>query len=246
MKRFISTILVLSSSVFLAACAQNAPAASDKTETSDKTEENNQATDSSKTTDSDKSTDRDSTADSDSQEAKDNAQADAAEAAQPAESENTGGVTETAPAAAAPAGVTVGELNTSISDIVAQAYRNLGASASGVTYQTSDTGNQVGIFTVESAGQPIQVYVTTAAAGNDPAATFEANTANDEANNMSIMNEWSANGNTVRVVRNNMANANFVEVLDTYQHTSIHIEDALPEQLDTTLQALKAAGYPVQ
>ena len=62
---------------------------------------------------------------------------------------------------------------------------------------------------------------------------------------MAVMNEWTANGNTVRVVRNNRANRNYIEILATKQKSAIHIQDELPEQLDPVLQVVQAAGYPV-
>lgn len=127
---------------------------------------------------------------------------------------------------------------------LSQAFNNQGDATSQIVYEQTESGNEEAIFTATVAGQPVEVYLTAASDANDPAATFEANTAADEANNMQVMNEWTNNGNTVRVVRNNMANGNFVEVLDSKQRAALHIVDQTPEQLETVLQALSAIGYP--
>lgn len=150
------------------------------------------------------------------------------------------------PAPDQPAVVSEEERAASLSGELVQAFRNLGAETSPVMYQFSQSGNAEADFSADAKGGELEVYLTAAREGNNAKATFDANTANDESQSMSVMDEWTENGKTVRVVRNNMANANYVEVLDENTNTAIHIEDSLPEQLTFVLQALKNIGYPAE
>lgn len=241
MKKTFSTVLILSSALFLAACTQNPAAASSTTEQIESSANHSSV----------------SSAASEDSAHSESAISDSSEASAVSHTSSSAQTTEAAegqtasPAAPSAVSSTVSNesaqtISGSIAEALVRAYQDSGAAVSGITYQTSDSGNTVGSFLVESLGQPIAVYVTTAAAGNDPAKTFEMNTAADQAKNMAVMNEWTNNGNTVRVVRNNRANANYVEVLDRFQRSAIHIEDNLAEQLPVTLDALQSVSYPVQ
>lgn len=127
-----------------------------------------------------------------------------------------------------------------------QAYSELGLAVSPIEFNSGETGNSIADFSVDCNGADISAFVTAAANGNTAQMTYDANIAGDKTNEMTIMNQWSdANGNQVTVVRNNMANLNFVEVLDPSQQIAMHIVNAVPEQLEPTLQALAAIGYPV-
>lgn len=127
-----------------------------------------------------------------------------------------------------------------------QALNDAGYTTETPVAETSDTGNEVAIFKAQVAGSDSVIYVTACLPQNPAEKTFDANTTADEANDMSVMDEWSDNGNKVRVVRNNMANGNYIEVLDSKQNVAIHIVNDTPEQLQPMLDALKAIGYPIQ
>lgn len=133
-----------------------------------------------------------------------------------------------------------------ISSKLVQAFNESGYSTTQTEFETSDTGNEIAFFEATVEEMPVDVYVTSAANADMAQRTFDANCEADEANGMDVMNDWENNGNTVYVIRNNMANGNFVEVLDTKQSTAIHIIDQLPEQLDPVLNVLNAVSYPVQ
>lgn len=128
---------------------------------------------------------------------------------------------------------------------LAGAYASIGGYPSTIYESTSDSGNLLSNFTVDDSNAEIYVDVTQASNGNTAQMTFDANCAADLAMDMTVMNEWTANGSTVRVIRNNMANTSYVEVLDNNAQIAIHIQNQLPEQLETSLSALQAAGYPV-
>lgn len=133
-----------------------------------------------------------------------------------------------------------------ISGRIAQAFNERGYSTTPIEFETSDTGNEVAYFEAEVEGGQVDVFVTSANSAQMAKKTFDANVLADKTNGMAIMNDWENNGNTVYVIRNNMANMNFVEVLDTKQSSAIHIADQLPEQLDPVLKVLDAVSYPVQ
>ncbi len=136
-------------------------------------------------------------------------------------------------------------MSSSIASKLAQAISDQGYPCSEIEYEISDTGNSVASFSAGAGPDASLIFVTSSVSADMAQKTFDANCANDEAQNMQIMNEWTDNGNIVRVIRNNMANANYVEVFDQYQSSTIHIANTLPEQLDVILAALQNIGYPV-
>ena len=95
----------------------------------------------------------------------------------------------------------------------------------------------------ESQDQPVLVQSTLS---DNAAQVFDTQSRLDEENNMQVMNEWQDGSRTVRVIRNNRANQNFIETLDTDRHVTMHIANTLPEQLDLSLQALGTLGWPVE
>lgn len=136
-------------------------------------------------------------------------------------------------------------LASEIAGRLAQAMSDQGYTATAVQTSKTDTGNGEAVFEATVAGDVVSVYVTSCSTADMAEKTFEANCTDEEGQNMAVMNEWTANGNTVRVVRNNRANRNYIEILATKQKSAIHIQDELPEQLDPVLQVVQAAGYPV-
>lgn len=126
-----------------------------------------------------------------------------------------------------------------------QSYQEQGFATSTIDYDTSDTGNSIASFSAQANGYTVYVDVTSAV-NNQAQDVFDANSQNDMYGDLTIMNEWADNDNIVRVIRDNMSNANFVEVLDLHQQTAIHIYDETPEQLTNTLTVLQSVGYPVE
>ena len=108
---------------------------------------------------------------------------------------------------------------------------------------TGDPQDQVTGLQFESQDQPVLVQITLS---DNAAQVFDTQSRLDEENNMQVMNEWQDGSRTVRVIRNNRANQNFIETLDTDRHVTMHIANTLPEQLDLSLQALGTLGWPVE
>ena len=108
---------------------------------------------------------------------------------------------------------------------------------------TGDPQDQVTGLQFESQDQPVLVQITLS---DNAAQVFDTQSRLDEDNNMQVMNEWQDGSRTVRVIRNNRANQNFIETLDTDRHVTMHIANTLPEQLDLSLQALGTLGWPVE
>lgn len=117
--------------------------------------------------------------------------------------------------------------------------------AQGFTWKETDTGDgsHGTVLKLESQDQPVLVQIIQGAGA--PKA-FDRQCAADEDQNMQVMEEWTQGAMTVRVIRNNRANANFIEALDTNQNVTIHVANTLPEQLTPSLQALQALGWPVK
>lgn len=199
--------------------------------------ENEQNTDAAENTDS-KQQNTEGTNSSDSTQSEGNTAA-AGSQQTPAENGSSAQTSETQ------AGSAVSMRAAEVAGKFAQAFENEGYTSGKIDFEPTDTGNQEAIFDVEVEGQPVMVYLTASDSASKAQMTFDANCQADEAQGLAVMNEWNSNGNTVRVIRNNMANENFVEVLDTKQSLAIHIEDVLPEQLDPVLQALGSIAYPV-
>lgn len=107
---------------------------------------------------------------------------------------------------------------------------------------SGDPQDQVTELRFESHDQPVLVQITLS---DNAAQVFGTQCRLDEENNMQVMNEWQDGSRTVRVIRNNRANQNFIETLDTDRHVTMHIANTLPEQLDLSLQALGSLGWPV-
>ncbi|WP_302606998.1 hypothetical protein, partial [Faecalibaculum rodentium] len=103
--------------------------------------------------------------------------------------------------------------------------------------------DQVTGLQFESQDQPVLVQITLS---DNAAQVFDTQSRLDEENNMQVMNEWQDGSRTVRVIRNNRANQNFIETLDADRHVTMHIANTLPEQLDLSLQALGTLGWPVE
>lgn len=107
---------------------------------------------------------------------------------------------------------------------------------------SGDSQDQMTGLRFESQDQPVLVQITLS---DNAAQVFDTQCRLDEENNMQVMNEWQDGSRTVRVIRNNRANQNFIETLDTDRHVTMHIANTLPEQLDLSLQALGSLGWPV-
>lgn len=107
---------------------------------------------------------------------------------------------------------------------------------------SGDPQDQATELRFESQDQPVLVQITLS---DNAAQVFDTQCRLDEENNMQVMNEWQDGSRTVRVIRNNRANQNFIETLDTDRHVTMHIANTLPEQLDLSLQALGSLGWPV-
>lgn len=97
---------------------------------------------------------------------------------------------------------------------------------------SGDPQDQVTELRFESHDQPVLVQITLS---DNAAQVFGTQCRLDEENNMQVMNEWQDGSRTVRVIRNNRANQNFIETLDTDRHVTMHIANTLPEQLDLSL-----------
>lgn len=107
---------------------------------------------------------------------------------------------------------------------------------------SGDPQDQATELRFESQDQPVLVQITLS---DNAAQVFDTQCRLDEENNMQVMNEWQDGSRTVRVIRNNRANQNFIETLDTDRHVTMHIANTLPEQLDLSLQALGSLGWAV-
>ena len=107
---------------------------------------------------------------------------------------------------------------------------------------SGDPQDQMTGLRFESQDQPVLVQITLS---DNAAQVFDTQCRLDEENNMKVMNEWQDGSRTVRVIRNNRANQNFIETLDTDRHVTMHIANTLPEQLNLSLQALGSLGWPV-
>lgn len=107
---------------------------------------------------------------------------------------------------------------------------------------SGDPQDQMTGLRFESQDQPVLIQITLS---DNAAQVFDTQCRLDEENNMQVMNEWQDGSRTVRVIRNNRANQNFIETLDTDRHVTMHIANTLPEQLDLSLQALGSLGWPV-
>ena len=59
---------------------------------------------------------------------------------------------------------------------------------------------------------------------------------------MIVMEQAQKDGYTVKVIRNNRANQNYVDAM--HDTTVIHIANLLPQQLTPTLDLLGRLGYP--
>lgn len=107
---------------------------------------------------------------------------------------------------------------------------------------SGDPQDQMTGLRFESQDQPVLIQITLS---DNAAQVFDTQCRLDEENNMQVMNEWQDGSRTVRVIRNNRANQNFIETLDTDRHVTMHIANTLPEQLDLSLQALGSLGWAV-
>lgn len=113
-------------------------------------------------------------------------------------------------------------------------------------WQMADTGNRECILTFNGMNDPGAIWLTFFTPSTSPRQTFESNTTLDRTRNMDVQNEWTDNGNTVRVIHNNRAEANFIEVLDEKQELTLHCSNTVSDQLQPMLKVLQALGFPVQ
>ncbi len=131
----------------------------------------------------------------------------------------------------------------SLADLKEEAVKAWEAQGFVLTDTTGDPQDQVTGLQFESQDQPVLVQITLS---DNAAQVFDTQSRLDEENNMQVMNEWQDGSRTVRVIRNNRANQNFIETLDTDRHVTMHIANTRPEQLDLSLQALGTLGWPVE
>lgn len=129
---------------------------------------------------------------------------------------------------------------------LSQAISDQGFTVVSTEWKQTETGNLECILQLSGMNANSTVWLTFFADYRMPQDTFEANTAADQAMNMPVQNEWSDNGNTVRVLHNNMADGNYVEVLDEKQRLTLHCANSVPEQLNLMLRALQSLGFPAQ
>lgn len=264
LKKYGSLWAALSLSFLLSACGQPAESQTSKNTGTEKTEETNPS-DSTSSKKDEKDTDQKSAQAKETQSAdpadssktvqpdssqpaeeKQNPTADTTAASQPQVNQKTDAASSETKQVSKDTAEPARQTAASIAGQLEQSLTSSDGTGSDIAYFTTDSGNQEAVFIVNSYSEPIRVYVTAASSGNQAEAVFDANTVSDESRNMAIHNEWTDNGNTVRVIRNNRANGNFIEVLDRYQNSAIHIENALPEQIDSVLHALADIGYPVE
>lgn len=125
---------------------------------------------------------------------------------------------------------------------VRQAFADAGYEPSDISVEQSDGICSEFTATVENA--TVTVAVTECADVQQAQKIFDDHVAADEAENMAVMAKATEGSRTVNVVRNNRANRNYVEAVDTADNVVIHIENTLPEQLDPVLELLETLGWP--
>lgn len=109
-----------------------------------------------------------------------------------------------------------------------------------------DNGNIETVFEAEAEGSTVTVYATDIVSVDLAQKTFDANAANAEAyDSMTVMEKATSGNRTVEVVRNNMANINFVIGMDKDAPSTIYIIDQTPEQMQPILELLTKVGYPL-
>ncbi len=153
----------------------------------------------------------------------------------------------TTPASETPAPVTPSTpaVNDQFAQKVKQAFVDAGYSILEEKSTLLDNGNNESVYSIQIEGNPSTVFVTDAASSDLAGRTFAANEALDQRNdNFTIMSSGQNGSKKIEVIRNNMANLNYVEAIDTDQAWTVHIINQTPEQLDPVLKVMENLGYP--
>lgn len=130
-------------------------------------------------------------------------------------------------------------------DTLISALQKAGYTVDEPEYETTDTGNAEAILSANVENGVTTIYITCDPDDNSADKTYQANIADQENEDMEIMDSWQSGNTEVCVVRNNMANANFINVFDASKNMAMEICNETPEQLDPMLSVLGSLGYPV-
>lgn len=112
----------------------------------------------------------------------------------------------------------------------------------GLTIISQTPASHETVYTLSIQGADSVITVIQCDSDKDASELFDQNVQTDQAENMTVMEQAQKDGYTVKVIRNNRANQNYVDAM--HDTTVIHIANLLPQQLTPTLDLLGRLGYP--